>query len=59
MASQEGLQTGVGTERGNFKLNAVTFYKIEALIEKRSLGKCIALVLPEMFLGWSHNAKTK
>ena len=36
--SQEGVQTGIGTERGNFKLNTVTVYKIEALIEKRNLG---------------------
>ena len=37
--SQEGLQTGIGTERGNFKLNTVTVYKIETLIEKRNLGE--------------------
>ena len=37
-APQEGIQTGIGTERGNFKLNTVTVYKIEALIEKRNLG---------------------
>lgn len=32
---QEGVQTGVGTERGNFKLNTVTVHRIEALVEKK------------------------
>lgn len=43
--SQEGVQTGIGTERGNFKLNTVTVYKIEALIEKKNLGCCTTLLL--------------
>ena len=51
--SQEGLPTGVGTEKGNFKLNTVTVYKIEALIEKRNLG-WRTLPLQETFLGGSH-----
>lgn len=37
-APQEGVQTGIGAERGNFKLNTVTVYKIETLIEKRNPG---------------------
>lgn len=42
-ASQEGVHPGTGTGRGNFKLNTVTVYKIEALIEKKkkkNLGWC-------------------
>ena len=34
-ASQGGVHPGTGTEGGNFKLNTVTVYKIEALIEKK------------------------
>lgn len=52
-ASQEGVQTGIGTERGKFKLKTVTVYKIEALIEKRKLGQGTVLLLWETFLGWS------
>lgn len=51
--SQEGVQTGIGTERGNFKLNTVTVYKIEALIERRNPREHTSL-LQETFLGCSH-----
>lgn len=40
-ASQEGVHPGTGTGRGNFKLNTVTFYKIEALIERKKKKKTL------------------
>ena len=52
-ASQEGVHPGTGTGRGNFKLNTVTVYKIEALIEKKKPGS-VQFCLQEMFLGCSH-----
>lgn len=52
-ASQEGVHPGTGTGRGNFKLNTVTFYKIEALIERKKKKKpWDGAVLPPGDVSW-------
>lgn len=52
--SQEGVQTGIGTERGNFKLNTVTVYKIEALIEKKNPDNAALTALGDISWLLSH-----
>ena len=49
-ASQEGVHPGTGMGRGNFKLNTVTVYKIEALIEKKKTW--FGAVLPPGDVSW-------
>lgn len=52
-ASQEGVHPGTGTGRGNFKLNTVTVYKIEALIEKKKKKRTWdGAVLPPGDVSW-------
>lgn len=51
-ASQEGVHPGTGTGRGNFKLNTVTVYKIEALIEKKKKRTWDGAVLPPGDVSW-------